>query len=196
MFSYLCVTMGHLRAYYERLTRLEEADWRCIAAHFHRRVFLKNEVITEQGETENFLTFIETGTVRFFVPREDNDITFSFALDHEFACAYDSFLTRQPSVYALQALSRTVTWQISKADVEKVYAQTIAGNYLGRMAAEQLFLAKSKRELELLRYTAAERYLHLFSEQPELIKRVPQKYLAAYIGITPQALSRIRRAIC
>ena len=70
------------------------------------------------------------------------------------------------------------------------------GNYLGRFAAEKLFLAKSKRELSLLKYTAKERYLRLFSEQPKIIQLIPMKYIASYIGITPQGLSRIRRQIC
>jgi len=70
------------------------------------------------------------------------------------------------------------------------------GNYLGRFASEKLFLAKSKRELALLKYNATERYLNLFTEQPEILKFIPLKYVASYIGVTPQGLSRIRRQIC
>jgi len=58
-----------------------------------------------------------------------------------------------------------------------------------------LFLKKSKRELSLLHESAEQRYLNLFTEQPELIKQIPLKYIASYIGITPQALSRIRKRI-
>ncbi|HEY0749771.1 MAG TPA: hypothetical protein VGD26_01370 [Chitinophagaceae bacterium] len=66
---------------------------------------------------------------------------------------------------------------------------------IGRKASEDLFLKKSKRELSLLNDTAEERYLKLFSEQLHLIKQIPLKYIASYIGITPQALSRIRKRI-
>src|SRR5690606_11987784 len=109
--------------------------------------------------------------------------------------AYDSFLTQTPSEYELQALTETIVWQISYDNLQRVYTQTKIVNYLGRFTSEKLFLAKSKRELYLLKYNAKERYLKLFSEQPDILKYIPLKYLASYIGITPQGLSRIRRQI-
>lgn len=188
--------MGYLREYYERIVKLKDSEWEFIAAHFDRKIFDKNEIITKLGETENYLSFIESGIVRFYIPNDENELTFNFSFDKEFTCAYDSFLTQTPSVYVLQALTETVVWQISYNDLQKVYAQTKVGNYLGRFASEKLFLAKSKRELSLLKYNAKERYLRLFSEQPDILKFIPMKYIASYIGITPQALSRIRRQIC
>jgi CRP-like cAMP-binding protein len=187
--------MGHLREYYERMIRLQESEWRFIASHFTRKAFSKNEHITPQGVIENYLSFIESGRVRFYIPDDENELTFNFSFEKEFTCAYDSFLTRTPSDYALQVLGETVVWQISYDDLQKVYAQTSAGNYLGRCAAERLFLSKSRRELSLLKYSAKERYLKLFSEQPDIVKFIPLKYVASYLGITPQGLSRIRRQI-
>mgnify|MGYP001422114694 CR=1 FL=1 len=187
--------MGHIREYYERLIKLQENEWEFISAHFSRKVFARNQLITRKGETEKYLSFVETGIVRFFIPDDENELTFNFTFDKEFTCAYDSFLTQTPSEYELQALTETVVWQISYDDLQKVYAQTRVGNYLGRFASEKLFLAKSKRELSLLKYTAKERYLKLLEEQPEILKHIPLKYVASYIGITPQGLSRIRKQI-
>lgn len=138
---------------------------------------------------------METGIVRFYIPDDENELTFNFCFDKEFTCAYDSFLTQTPSNYELQALTDTVVWQISYEDLQTVYAKTKVGNYLGRFAAEKLFLAKSKREISLLKYTAKQRYLQLFKEQPRVLKHIPLKYIASYIGVTPQGLSRIRRQI-
>ncbi|WP_018629731.1 Crp/Fnr family transcriptional regulator [Niabella aurantiaca] len=187
--------MGHLRAYYERFRKLDETEWHFIAAHFQRRVFRKNERVVQLGQTENFLSFIESGLVRCYVPGDENDHTFHFNFEKDFVCAYDSFLTRTPSEYEIQALSDTVAWQISYDDLQRVYAKTTAGNYLGRFVAEKLLLAKTKHEIALVKYNATERYLKLLNEEPEVIRQVPLKYIASYIGITPQALSRIRRQI-
>ncbi|WP_291911963.1 Crp/Fnr family transcriptional regulator [Chitinophaga sp. CB10] len=187
--------MGYIREYYERIIQLREPEWEFIAAHFQRREFAKNDIITRQGETENYLSFVEKGIIRYYIPGDENELTFDFCFDKEFTCAYNSFLTQTPSEYALQALTATTVWQISHADLQKVYAQTTAGNYLGRYVAEKLFLSKSKRELSLLKHTAKERYLNLFREQPDILKCIPLKYVASYIGITPQGLSRIRRQI-
>lgn len=76
-----------------------------------------------------------------------------------------------------------------------IYNATEIGNKVGRQASEDLFLKKSKRELSLLNETAEQRYLNLFIEQPKLVEEIPLKYIASYIGITPQALSRIRKRI-
>lgn len=188
--------MGHLREYYEAIVKLKESEWEFIAAHFDRKALYKNEIITKQGATENYLSFIESGIVRFYIPNDDDELTFNFSFNKEFTCAYDSFLTQTPSEYELQALTETIVWQISYNNLQKVYAHTKVGNYLGRLASEKLFLAKSKRELSLLKYSAKERYLHLFNEQPDILKLIPLKYIASYIGITPQGLSRIRKQIC
>ncbi|ATN04681.1 Crp/Fnr family transcriptional regulator [Chryseobacterium indologenes] len=187
--------MGYIRAYYEQIVKLQESEWAFIAGHFHRKVYAKNEVITQQGNIENFLSFVESGLVRSYIPDDEYGYTFNFGFEKEFTCAYDSFLTQTPSDYEMQALTETVVWQISYDDLQQVYSQTHVGNHLGRFASEKLFLAKNKRELSLLQLTAKERYLKLFTEQPELLKLVPLKYIASYIGITPQALSRIRRQI-
>ena len=187
--------MGHLKEYYESIVKLHENEWQFIASHFSRKFFARNGIITRKGDVEKYLSFIESGIVRFYIPGEENDLTFSFSFDKEFTCAYDSFLTQSPSEYELQALSDTVVWQITYDDLQKVYADTTAGNYLGRFASEKLFLAKSKRELSLLKYNAKERYLKLFLEQPAILRKIPLKYIASYIGVTPQGLSRIRRQI-
>jgi CRP-like cAMP-binding protein len=139
--------------------------------------------------------FIESGIVRFYIPGEETDLTFNFCFDKEFTCAYDSFLTQTPSEYELQALTETTVWQISYKGLQKVYTETQVGNYLGRFAAEKLFLTKSKRELSLLKFTAKERYLRLLNEQPHILKHILLKQIASYLGITPQGLSRIRRQI-
>lgn len=92
-------------------------------------------------------------------------------------------------------MTETILWQISNKDLQEVYKRTKNGNIIGRKMAENMYLIKSKRELSLLSKTAEERYLNLFSDRPELLKQIPLKYIASYIGVTPQALSRIRKRI-
>lgn len=187
--------MGHIKAYYESIVQLKESEWIFIAARFRKCIFTKNEIITRPGAIERHLSFIEKGIVRTYLPDPNKERTIHFSFDKAFTCAYDSFLTQTPSAYALQSLTTTTAWQISYDQLQEVYTQTRAGNYIGRYASEKLLLAKSKRELSLLNRTAKERYLDLFNEQPEIIRRIPLKYIASYIGVTPQGLSRIRRQI-
>ncbi len=188
--------MGYIKEYIEKITNLSEHDWQVISSYFMRREFAKGTTLIKLGETEKYLSFIEKGIIRYYIPDEECELTFGFNFDKEFTCAYDSFLTQSPTEYEQEALTNTVIWSISYNDLQKVYTQTETGNSWGRFAAEKLFLYKSKREISLLRYSAKERYLELLSGKSNIIKQIPLKYVASYIGITPQALSRIRKQIC
>ncbi len=188
--------MGYLKEYIESLTTLCEQDWNTIASFFVRREYEKGEKLIKVGETENYLSFIEKGIVRYYIPNDEKDLTFSFNFDKEFTCAYDSFLTQQPAEYEQETLTKTIVWSISYSDLQKVYTQTVTGNFWGRYAAEKLFLQKSEREISLLKDSAKERYLDLLNNKSYIVKQVPLKYIASYLGITPQALSRIRKEIC
>ena len=138
---------------------------------------------------------METGIVRYFIPRLENDLTFTFVFDNSFTSGYDSFITRNPSNYQIETLTKTTLWRLTFDDLQKIYEETEIGNLIGRKASEDLYLKKSKRELSLLNETAEQRYRNLFIEHPHLIQHIPLKYFASYIGVTPQALSRIRKRI-
>lgn len=187
--------MQEIRKYLERTRKLSDADWERFSSGLIRRQFGPRSVILKAGEREEYLSFMEKGIVRFYVPGEERDLTFSFAFAGAFMSAYDSFLSRAACAYQVETLTPATLWSVSHAQLQTVYRETAIGNLIGREAAEELFLAKSRRELSLLSETAEERYRKLLSEQPRLLQLIPLKYLASYIGITPQALSRIRRRI-
>lgn len=187
--------MNQIREYLERLAPLNEHDWQIFSSKLVKQEFPKKTVILKTGQVENYLSFVETGIIRHYFPKDDHDLTFAFAFNNGFVSAYDSFLTRSPSVYQLQTLTPTTLWRLTYQDLQDIYAETAIGQTIGRFACEDLFLKKSKRELSLLNDPAEQRYLNLFTEQPHLIRQIPLKYIASYIGITPQGLSRIRRRI-
>ena len=172
-----------------------ESDWDFLFSKMRRVEIPKKTIVTQVGQVEQQLSFIEKGIVRHYIPKSDNDLTFAFVFKDSFVSAYDSFLKQSPSEYAVATITDSVFYSMNYADVQEIFAQTEVGNKIGRIATEELFLNKAKRELDLLNKTAEERYLSLFSERPELIREIPLKYIASYIGITPQALSRIRKRI-
>ena len=187
--------MEKIREYFERIVPLSDRDWQLFSSKLTRHEFPKKAVLLKTGQTENYLSFIERGMVRYYIPKDENDVTFTFAFANSFISAYDSFLTRQPSHYQIQALTDTTLWRLTYDDLQAIYKETEAGQTIGRHASEAIFLSKSKRELSLLNDSAEQRYLNLFTEQPQLIRQIPLKYIASYIGVTPQGLSRIRRRI-
>lgn len=189
--------MNEFRQYIDQIAKVSDKDWDLFTSKLRKREFSKKSQILAKGQVENEISFVELGMVRMYIPKEDpeKEITFGFSFQNEFVSAYDSFLTRKASSYQVEALTPTVLWSISYEDLQEVYRKTDIGNLIGRLNTERLFLIKSKREQSLLNETAEQRYLNLFKERPELIDSIPLKYVASYIGITPQALSRIRKRI-
>ncbi|MGV3538787.1 MAG: Crp/Fnr family transcriptional regulator [Rufibacter sp.] len=187
--------MEQIRAAFEQFAPISEPDWQFFQSKLVRVPFKKKSLLLEAGQTEQYLSFIEQGTVRFFLPKGENELTFAFVFEHDFVSAYDSFLRQAPSRYYIETLTDTMLWRVHHHDLQEIYAQTAVGNTIGRFAAQELFLKKTNRELALLLDTPEQRYLALFKDRPELLQRIPLKYIASYIGITPQALSRIRRRI-
>lgn len=189
--------MQQIKAYLDQMATITQLDWDFFMSKLQRRVIPKKAVFLKINEIENHISFIESGAVRLFIPKEnpEKEITFGFSFKDQFVSAYDSFLTQTPSAYQLQALTETTILSITYADLQAVYKKTQIGNLIGRLTAERLFLLKSKREQNLLNLTAEERYIKLFKERPELLKVIPLKYISSYIGVTAQALSRIRKRV-
>ena len=189
--------MQQLKLYLDKITSISSSDWNFFISKLQRRVITKKSVFIKVNQIENHISFIETGIVRLFIPKDnpEKEITFGFSFENQFVSAYDSFLTQSPSKYQLQALTETTLLSISYKDLQSVYNSTQIGNLIGRLTAEDLFLIKSKREQNLLNLNAEQRYLQLFKERPELLKFVPLKYISSYIGVTAQALSRIRKRL-
>ena len=189
--------MEQIKAYIDQIATISKSDWDFFKSKLQRRIILKKTIFLKINEIENHISFIESGVVRLFLPKEnpEKETTFGFSFKNQFVSAYDSFLTQKPSLYQLQALTEISILSISYKDLQEVYQTTQIGNLIGRLTAERLFLIKSKREQNLLNLTAEERYLNLFKERPELIKVIPLKYISSYIGVTAQALSRIRKRL-
>lgn len=187
--------MEKIYQYYKQTFNISDDDWKIFSSKLIKQDFKKKSHILKIGETENHLSFVDKGIIRFYIPKEEYDLTTGFTFANSFFSVYDSFLAQSPSTYSAQTITNTTLWRLTYDDLQTVYAETEIGNLIGRKAAEELYIFKAQRELSFLNKTAEERYLDLFETRPELIKYIPLKYVASYIGVTPQALSRIRRRI-
>jgi CRP-like cAMP-binding protein len=174
---------------------ISDSDWKMIEASFEYQMVAKNHELTTQGKIENKLYFILEGMIHLYHDAGEKDVTLNIGFPGSFINCYTSFLTQTDSEFALKSLVKSSVVYITKEKLERLYISTSCGQELGRILTENLLLYLSKREDAFLLKSPTQRYLDLFEEQPQLIREIPQKYLASYIGITPQALSRIRRKL-
>jgi CRP-like cAMP-binding protein len=186
--------MQTLITYFEKLG-FSENDLTAFLSCIKKRQFSANEAILSNGQFENYLSFIDSGVVRYYVVANDKEITFDFAFNNSFYCAYDSFYSRTKTTVYIQAITDCQLYSISHESLEMLYKKCETAKKLGRIATEFLLSKKVKRELDLLTKSPQERYENLLQEHPKYIQIIPLKYLASYIGVVPETLSRIRKRI-
>ncbi|HEY0273699.1 MAG TPA: cyclic nucleotide-binding domain-containing protein [Chitinophaga sp.] len=184
-----------VRAAIERLLPFPEPEWAFFRDHLQAQDFQKEDYLCREGQVEQHLYFLISGLARSYYLKDGRAYTLDFFFPHDFATAFTSFLQQRPAATNLQALENTRTWKIHYTDLQTLYQRSATAERIGRVIAEQQFIRRSLRELELLSLTARERYQRLFDSHPELVARISVKHLSSYLGIHPESLSRIRRQV-
>ena len=157
--------------------------------------FDKGEMLTEIGQVENYLYFIIEGVTRSFFFKDDKDISLDFHFTGDFISVYESFLDRTPALHACEAFTPLSTVRIRYEDLMKIYARSPEFEHISRVFTEEQFKKSSERVKDLLSLTATERYLKLLNAHPEYVQNIPLKFLASYLNITPESLSRVRKSL-
>lgn len=153
------------------------------------------DFLLQQGKICNRIAFIEKGLFRLFYLHDGKEITTCFCKENTLTCSYQSMLTQQPSEMAIQAIEDSKVISFSYQDLQKLYQVDLFWQQVGRIAAENEFITAECYTRFLNTLSAQERYLQILETDPELLQRVPLNYLATYLQITPETLSRIRKKI-
>jgi len=152
--------------------------------------------LVQAGEINHSLYFINKGCARIgFNSRTGEEISCYFAQETEWISIYESFLTNSPTEYFIQTLEDCELLVSDRLGVETLFSQVRNGNLIGRKLTEGVFIQTVDRLTDFYMYTPEERFQRFIQAQPKLANRIPQGYLASYIGVKPQSLSRIKKRI-
>lgn len=187
--------LTELRKAVNQIVELSEEDWQKFEQLIEPDFTAKNDFLIKEGQTEQYIHFICQGMVRVYLTQDGKEICLDFVFDTMFVSAYSSFLLQQPSRINIQALVDTQTLKFSHTKLYQFYESSHKAERVGRMIAEQAYIRKNTREISFLTSTAKERYLDLLEQNPTFAQKIPIKYLASFLGIEPESLSRIRRTI-
>lgn len=186
--------MKSIIEYFNKLG-FEEKDLSKFLSYIKVRKYNAGDLILKSEQTENYLSFIDNGIIRYYIFGNDREITFDLAFKNSFYTAYDSFYSRKKTQTFIEALTDCTLFSISYDNLQMLYKDCKTAHQLGEIALEYLLNKKVKRELSLLTQTPQQRYESLLNEHPKYIQQVPLKYLASYLGVVPETLSRIRNRI-
>jgi CRP/FNR family transcriptional regulator, anaerobic regulatory protein len=159
------------------------------------REYKRRELILREGQVCRYSYFINYGSLRYFYNVDGQENTAQFFFENGWYTDYESFLSGKPSKQNIETLEKSQMLLLSAQDMQQLYLDIPKFERFGRIMAENAFLGVRKRAEMLENQTAEERYLSLMKDRPKVFERVPQHYIASYLGIKPPSLSRIRKRI-
>ncbi|WP_460763993.1 Crp/Fnr family transcriptional regulator [Niabella terrae] len=178
-----------------RLVPLTEEETAYFISLMEYRSLKKFDKLVRYGEVCQHVCYISKGLIRYAHESDGKEYTHRFFKENEWVGNYVSFLDRTPSAYFLEALEDTDLLQVSYEKVQKAYDKFKVFERFGRRMAETLFTDLVQRTTDAARKSPELRYIELEHRDPELLARVPLKYIASMLGIEPGSLSRIRKRI-
>lgn len=183
-----------IKSYYRQLIpHLADTEWKALEDCLEIMNYKKGELVIAEGKVCNHVYFINSGWLRLFMTVDGKQISTGFIGSREYVSAYNSFLTRQPSLENIEVLENAELLLLSYSNMQQLYKQYPVFETFGRKIAEQLFIWGSQRNNALLLLTPEQRYQQMIANNPALSQQIPQYMLASYIGVTPEHLSRLRK---
>jgi CRP-like cAMP-binding protein len=152
----------------------------------------KNQDLQSIGHTCKTIYFIHKGLARIYYFKDGTDVTESFAFENNLIARVESLFTGKPSRKAIQVLEDSEIIAINAPQLFKLYDKFPEIERLFRLIFESAYVGTVDRIESIQFHTAEERYKALMKEAPDVLKRVPLKHIASYLGITQVSLSRIR----
>jgi CRP/FNR family transcriptional regulator, anaerobic regulatory protein len=184
-----------IREYISRFVSYSESEWQPFLEGLVRKQVPKGSYLMEAGQVCDYVAFINKGLFRTFCLVKNEEVTYNFSFDGNFFTDYPSFVTRQPTMEYHQALEDAEVLTLSYEKMQMIYAKVPAWERFGRLIAEFILVRIAERNRSMLFLSAEEQYLNLMKTRPKVIANVPQHYVASYLGIQPESLSRIRKRL-
>ncbi len=174
---------------------ISEEKWADYTSCFHHISVPAKTVLLEEGEVSKKLFLIEKGCIRAWFNDDGKDITFQFFFENSTVASIESFRKERPSLVSLETIEPSSLWWIHKTDADRIINEITEVPELRNKLIDVIFertFDYMAHFFSFIKDTPAERYLALMDQKPEIVKRVPQHYIASYLGITTVHLSRIK----
>ena len=173
---------------------IEDNDLQIILSKFKQRTVEKGKFILRKGQTANQYYFIKSGGLRFSFGEYETRDTCWVVFENEFFTEMSSLMPQKPTRFNIEAIEETDLLYIDKEDMDSLYKQFHCWQEFVRKTWERFAVMMIDQIVSFQTKTAEERYLELL-ETPDLVQRIPVKHLSSLLGVTPNALSRIRKNI-
>jgi CRP-like cAMP-binding protein len=187
--------LDELHRYLSRFVPLTKHEFSQLLPYVEIREFEKKVKVTREGEVERYINIIAWGLVRKYLLARSKEITIQLASEGHIIHSELSFHQRTPSGSVVETIEPTVFFSISYESLQQLYDQSVKIERLGRLMISDLFVKKDHRYFDQLKKSTRERFLDYIRSHPQMLQRVPQKYIASYLNIKPETFSRLKHLL-
>lgn len=180
-----------LKKHFDSVIVLKQEVWENFATLGNVKSLPKDSILKSSNSTEKYFNFILHGSGGNLIWSKNNFVCTEISLQHEPLCDYVSFMMQNPSRIEVRLFEDSEIFQINHQSFQQIFLKGNFGEQVSRFALESAYKEKEVQQIDLLTKTAKQRYLEMVPKNHQ-IESIPLKYLASYLGITPQSLSRIR----
>jgi CRP-like cAMP-binding protein len=185
-----------LRAHVSKLVPLTDEEFPTCASMLLPKRFRKGAYLVQEGEVSKYMAFVTSGCLRSYgVDKKGEEHIVQFGLEGWWISDLYSFLTGKPGRQYIDALEDSDVLLIDSVTYEKLCTTVPKFERYFRILLQNNYIATHRRVLSSISLSAEEQYLQMLEEYPTVVQRVAQRHIASYLGITPEALSRIRNRL-
>lgn len=186
------VIMDNLLAFLHSIHPLSPGLREHLLQHLRAKELKRKQFLLRAGQVSKEIYFIEQGLLRCFYLLDGVEVCSWFMKEGDVIVSVPSFFNQMMSYECIQSLEDSQVCCISYEQLQFIYKNFLEFNFIGRILLEKYYTMSEARLYSLRMQRSIERYKYLMSVHPELIRRVPSKYLASYLGVREETLSRLR----
>jgi CRP-like cAMP-binding protein len=184
----------YLRKHFEETHRFTNEEFDLLTSFLTPVTVRKKEFFARQNEYCRYVGYVNSGCLRAFSTKPNGDeFTIYFAFQNWWIGDQSSFYSGAPSRYSLQALEDAEVFMADKEKWEKALDKVSVFEKWHKVKTQKSYDAAQQKLIDSHTESAEEKYLKLLKNNPEMVQRIPQHYIASYLNIKPQSLSRIRK---
>lgn len=177
------------------MKNLVETEWAKFSHLFERAEVPSKTLLLKEGSVSKKGFWVEQGCLRSWFNNDGKDITFQFFLENQAVSSIESFITGEPSLFNIEAIEPTAVLTISKSNFFLIQSRSeVLKEFFSQQIIRRVFHYQ-KLFLSRIKDTPIQRYQSLIKESPAIAQRVPQHYIASYLGISTVHFSRIKSKI-
>jgi CRP-like cAMP-binding protein len=184
-----------LKKYCKQTVPFSDTELDLIDKYFEEKTLKKKEFLLQDNNICNFIAFISNGSIRHFHIKDGVEKTCDISFDNSWVTDLHSFTHNSNGIMNLQAMEDTTLFLINRQNLDNLYKECSKYETFGRIMAELVAQRATEIAMSLSADKPEERFQNLLKKQPDLFQRVPQKYIANFLGVSPESLSRIRNRI-